>query len=143
MRIMGLDLGDKTIGVAVSDPMGWTAQAVEVIRRGEGAAREIKRLGELIAEYGVETIVLGLPKNMNGTVGDRGQKSIRYAEKIHAEFGLPVDLWDERLSTVAATRILLEADMSRAKRKKHIDKMAAAVILQGYLDARGRKAPTP
>lgn len=138
---MGLDLGDKTIGVAVSDPMGWTAQAVEVIRRGENKAGEIRRLKELIEHYGVEMIILGLPRNMNGTLGDRGRKAVEYAGMIRQELGLPVEMWDERLSTVSAERILLDAGMSRAKRKKNIDKMAAAVILQGYLDSRGRKSP--
>ncbi|MFZ5647905.1 MAG: Holliday junction resolvase RuvX [Bacillota bacterium] len=136
MRIMGLDLGEKTIGVAVSDPMGWTAQAVEVIRRNGNFDAEIKRLKELIAEYGVELILLGLPRNMDGTVGEQGKKAVDYAGIIGEKLGLPVELWDERLSTVAAGRVLLEADMSRAKRKKIIDKVAAAVILQGYLDSR-------
>jgi len=135
---MGLDLGDKTIGVAVSDPMGWTAQSIEVIRRQGSIDVEIRRLGELITEYGVELILLGLPKNMNGTVGDQGQKAIQYAGQLEERLGLPVQLWDERLSTAAAGRALLEADMSRAKRKKVIDKVAAAVILQGYLDYRGK-----
>lgn len=139
---MGLDLGDKTIGVAVSDPLGWTAQAVEVIRRGENTGGEFRRLRELIEHYGVESILLGLPKNMNGTLGEQGRKAMEYAGLIREELGLPVEMWDERLSTVSAERILLEADMSRAKRKKNIDKMAAAVILQGYLDARARKTPS-
>ena len=135
---MGLDLGDKTIGVAVSDPMGWTAQGIEVIRRQGSTEVEIKRLRELITEYGVELILLGLPKNMNGTVGEQGQKTIQYAGRLEERLGLPVQLWDERLSTAAAGRVLLEADMRRAKRKKVIDKVAAAVILQGYLDYRGK-----
>lgn len=135
---MGLDLGDKTIGVAVSDPMGWTAQAVEVIRRERNTGGEIQKLKELIDRYEVKMILLGLPKNMNGTVGERGQKAIEYASMLREKLGLPVEMWDERLSTVSATRILLEADMSRAKRKKVVDKMAAAVILQGYLDAGGK-----
>ncbi|MFZ5652651.1 MAG: Holliday junction resolvase RuvX [Bacillota bacterium] len=136
MRIMGLDLGEKTIGVAVSDPMGWTAQAVEVIRRNGNLEAEIKRLKELIAEYGVELILLGFPKNMDGSVGEQGRKAVDYAGILGEKLGLPVEMWDERLSTVAAGRMLLEADMSRAKRKKIIDKVAAAVILQGYLDSR-------
>ena len=136
MRVLCLDLGEKTIGVAVSDPMGWTAQAVEVIHRNGNLKSEIGRLQELIKEYGVELILLGLPKNMNGTVRDQGQKAMAYAAKIEERLGIPVKLWDERLSTVAAGRALLEADMSRAKRKKVIDKVAAAVILQGYLDSR-------
>lgn len=138
MRIMGLDLGDKTIGVAVSDPMGWTAQGIEVIRRQGSIDLEIRRLKELIIEYGVELILLGLPKNMNGSVGEQGQKAIQYAGQLEERLGLPVQLWDERLSTAAAGRVLLEADISRAKRKKVIDKVAAAVILQGYLDYRGK-----
>jgi len=141
MRVLGLDLGEKTIGIAVSDPMGWTAQAVEVIRRDGNVNSEIRRLQELIKEYGVELILLGLPKNMNGTVGDQGQKAMDYASMIGKKLGVPVKLWDERLSTVAAGRVLLEADMSRAKRKKIIDKVAAAVILQGYLDSRANSSP--
>lgn len=138
MRIMGLDLGDKTIGVAVSDPLGWTAQGVEVIRRDGDTVRDLKRLKELVTEYSVEQVVLGLPKNMNGTLGERGEKAKAFAQEIRQALSLPVDLWDERLSTVAAERILLEGDTSRAKRKKVIDKVAAAIILQGYLDARAK-----
>lgn len=141
MRVLCLDLGEKTIGVAVSDPMGWTAQAVEVIHRNGNLKSEIGRLQELIKEYGVELILLGLPKNMNGTVGDQGQKAMDYASMIGEKLGVPVKLWDERLSTVAAGRVLLEADMSRAKRKKIIDKVAAAVILQGYLDSMVNSSP--
>lgn len=136
MRIMGLDLGDKTIGVAISDPLGWTAQGIEVIRRDGDTDRELNRLRELVAEYGVELVVLGLPRNMNGTLGERGEKAKAFAGEIQKALSMPVELWDERLSTVAAERILLEADTSRAKRKKVIDKVAAAIILQGYLDAR-------
>lgn len=136
-----MDLGQKTIGIAVSDPMGWTAQAVEVIRRDGNVNSEIRRLQELIKEYGVELILLGLPKNMNGTVGDQGKKAMDYASMLGEKLGLPVKLWDERLSTVAAGRVLLEADMSRSKRKKNIDKVAAAVILQGYLDSRANSSP--
>jgi putative Holliday junction resolvase len=133
---MGLDLGDKNIGVAVSDPMGWTAQAVEVIRRRGEDGAELGRLKELVNEYGVEMVLVGLPKNMDGTVGDRGRKALGYAGLLRKELGVPVEMWDERLSTVSAGKILLEADMSRAKRKKVIDKTAAAIILQGYLDFR-------
>lgn len=137
MRVMGLDLGDKTIGVAVSDPLGWTAQGVEVIRRDGNRAKEMDRLKELAGTYGVEKVVLGLPRNMNGTLGERGEKSKAFALEVEKLLSLPVELWDERLSTVAAERILLEADTSRAKRKKVIDKVAAAIILQGYLDSGG------
>ncbi len=134
MRIMGLDLGDKTIGVAVSDPLGWTAQAVEVIRRSHWE-EDITRLRELAAAYGVREVVVGQPRNMDGTFGPRAQAAADFAGRLAVELGLPVRLWDERLTTVAAERTLLEADMSRARRRKVIDKMAAALLLQGYLDA--------
>ncbi len=136
---MGVDLGDKRIGIAISDPLGWTAQGVEVIRRDGNQGREMSRIKELAASYDVERVVVGLPRNMNGTLGERGEKSKVFAEKVGSLLSLPVDLWDERLSTVAAEKALLEADTSRAKRKKVIDKVAAAIILQGYLDAAGNK----
>lgn len=137
MRIMGLDVGTKTIGVAISDEMGWTAQGIETVKIDE-EKREfgLERLRQLINEYGVESIVVGLPKNMNGTIGPRGEATQKFAELIKKEFGLDVTLWDERLSTMAAERFLISADVSRAKRKKVIDKMAAVVILQGYLDSK-------
>ncbi len=134
MRIMGLDVGDKTIGVALSDPLGWTAQGLEVIRR-ETIEKDFKRLDEIIQEYQVERILVGLPKNMNATIGPQGEKVLAFVEQLKERFALPVKTWDERLSTVAAERMLIQADVSRSKRKKVIDKMAAAVILQGYLDA--------
>lgn len=132
-RIMGLDLGDRTIGVAISDELKWTAQGLEVIRR-TSPSRDLARLREIIREHEIEEIVIGLPRNMNGTYGDRAEMSLQYAEELRRETGLPVKPQDERLSTAMAQRALLEADVSRAKRKKVIDKMAAAVILQGYLD---------
>lgn len=137
MRILGLDFGEKTIGVAVSDPFGWTAQGVEIIRRdNENTLKpSIARIGEIIKEYGVEKIVLGYPKNMNNTLGPRVEKTEAFKLKLERNFKLPIILWDERLSTVAAERGLLEADLSRAKRKQVIDKMAAVFILQGYLDS--------
>lgn len=136
MRILGLDFGQKTIGVAVSDSLGWTAQGVEIIRREEeeNLKASIARIAQLCEEYGVESIVLGYPKNMNNTIGDRAKKSERFKKRLKKELGLPVKLWDERLSTVAAERDLIEADVSRAGRKEVIDKMAAVFILQGYLD---------
>lgn len=138
MRILGLDYGTKTTGVAVSDPMGWTAQGLEIIRRQEEEHLKatINRIAELCAEYKVEKIVLGLPKNMNNTVGERGEKTLLFKEKLEARLKLPVEMWDERLSTVAAENVLLEADMSRKKRKNVIDKLAATIILQNYLDAK-------
>lgn len=134
MRIMGLDVGDKTIGVALSDPLGWTAQGLEVIRR-ESIDQDLTRLGQIIQEYSVEKILVGLPKNMNATIGPQGEKVLAFVEQLKEKFDLPIKTWDERLSTVAAERMLIQADVSRSKRKKVIDKMAAAVILQGYLDA--------
>ncbi|MEH7236127.1 Holliday junction resolvase RuvX [Bacillus sp. JJ1562] len=137
MRILGLDVGSKTVGVAVSDEMGWTAQGIETIKINEERQQfGMERLGEIIKEYEVESVVIGLPKNMNGTIGPRGEASQHFANMVEENFRLPVDLWDERLSTVAAERVLLSADLSRKKRKQVIDKMAAVMILQGYLDSK-------
>ncbi|MFS0822596.1 Holliday junction resolvase RuvX [Bacillus sp. 1P02SD] len=137
MRILGLDVGSKTVGVAVSDEMGWTAQGIETIKINEERQQfGLERLGEIIKDYGVESVVIGLPKNMNGTIGPRGEASQHFANMVNEKFGLPVVLWDERLSTVAAERVLLSADVSRKKRKQVIDKMAAVMILQGYLDSK-------
>ena len=136
MRIMGLDVGSKTVGVAVSDAFGWTAQGIETIKIDE--EREefgLDRVATLIVEHEVGKIVVGLPKNMNGSIGFRGEASQHYAKLLEEKFKLPVVFWDERLTTMAAERILLEADVSRKKRKKVIDKMAAVLILQGYLDS--------
>lgn len=131
MRIMGLDFGSRTIGVAVSDALLMTAQGIKTIRR---SSKELEELGKIIEEFEVEEIILGYPKNMNGTLGPRAQETEEFAQVIEKEFALPIKLWDERLSTMGAERSLLEADLSRAKRKKVIDKMAAVFILQGYLD---------
>lgn len=135
MRIMGLDYGDKRIGVALSDAFGWTAQGAEVIeRKKEGDYLE--RIRELVRVHEVGEIVVGLPKNMNGTIGPRGQICMEFAEELRQTLSMPVHLWDERLTTVAAERTLLEADVSRRKRKQVVDKMAAAILLQNYLDSR-------
>ncbi|MDU4960622.1 MAG: Holliday junction resolvase RuvX [Sporomusaceae bacterium] len=140
MRILALDVGDKTIGVAVSDWLLLTAQGVEVIRRA-GWARDISRLRQLIDEYEADTLLIGFPKNMNGTVGPRGETTLAFAEQLKAELpGMEIRFWDERLSTVAAERSLLMADVSRAKRRQVIDKMAAVFILQGYLDRLKRES---
>ncbi|MFT4412738.1 Holliday junction resolvase RuvX [Fredinandcohnia humi] len=137
MRVLGLDVGSKTIGVAVSDEMGWTAQGIETIKINEERQQfGLERLGEIIKQFEVESVVIGLPKNMNGTIGPRGEASQHFAQLVTKRFGLPVVLWDERLSTVAAERVLLSADVSRKKRKQVIDKMAAVMILQGYLDSK-------
>lgn len=137
-RLMGLDYGDKTIGVAVSDEFGWTAQAVEVIRRRK-PEDDAERLRQLAQQYEVTGIVVGFPKNMNNTIGPRGELSLAFAEALRDTLGLPVAMWDERLSTAAAQRTLLEADVSRKKRKQVVDKMAAAVILQNYLDSKSNR----
>ncbi|CEP67288.1 Resolvase, holliday junction-type, YqgF-like [Moorella glycerini] len=137
MRIMGLDVGSKTIGVAVSDPLGWTAQGVTTIRRKSKAA-DVDALKQLVARYGVEEVVVGLPRNMNGTFGPRAEEARAFAARLEAELGLPVHLYDERLTTVAADKILLEADLSRRRRRAVVDQVAASIILQGYLDRRGQ-----
>lgn len=136
MRVLGLDVGSKTVGVAVSDELGWTAQGIETVPINEEKQKfGFDRIGEIIHEYGVEKIIVGFPKNMNNTVGPRGEASIAYADHLKQLFNVPVVLWDERLTTMAAERVLLEADVSRKKRKKVIDKMAAMMILQGFLDS--------
>lgn len=136
MRVMGLDVGSKTVGVAISDPLGFTAQGVEIIKIDEEAEEfGFDRLGKLVKEYKVEKFVVGLPKNMNNTEGPRVEASKAYGDKIKEIFGIPVDYQDERLTTVQAERMLVEqADVSRGKRKKVIDKLAAQLILQNYLD---------
>ena len=138
MRIMGLDYGSKTIGVAVSDPMGLTAQGLEIIRREEEnkLRKSLRRIEELAKEYQVEEIVLGFPKNMNNTIGERSEKSLQLKETLERRLGLPVIMWDERLTTVEADRTLIEAGVRRENRKKYVDMIAAVFILQGYLDAK-------
>ena len=136
MRIMGLDVGSKTVGIAISDSLGWTAQGIETIKIDEAVGSfGMKRVKQLAEEYEVTKFVVGYPKNMNNTIGPRGEASEQYAEKLREKFGFPVVLWDERLTTMAAERVLIEADVSRKKRKTVIDKMAAIMILQGYLDS--------
>lgn len=136
MRIMGLDVGSKTVGVAISDPLGFTAQGVEIIQIDEEAGEfGFERLGELVKQYNVDKFVVGLPKNMNNTEGPRVKASKAYGDQIKELFNIPVDYQDERLTTVQAERMLVEqADVSRGKRKKVIDKLAAQLILQNYLD---------
>ena len=136
MRTMGLDVGSKTVGVAVSDPLGWTAQGVEIIKIDEeNGVFGIERVAELVKEYQVSQFVVGLPKNMNNTIGPRAEASMTYGDLLKEEFGLPIVYQDERLTTVQAERMLVEqANTSRAKRKKVIDKLAAVMILQNYLD---------
>ena len=132
-RIMGLDVGDKTIGVAVSDLMGLTAQGVKTIKR-VGKKKDIEALKEIIKERQVNKIVSGLPKNMNGTLGPQGEKVIKFCELLEEEAGIKIEYWDERLSTVAAERTLIQGNVRRENRKGVIDMVAAVIILQGYLD---------
>ena len=136
MRIMGLDYGTKTVGVAVSDPLGITAQAVETITRKEEnkLRKTCARIEALIAEYGVERIVLGFPKHMNNDIGERAEKALEFRDMLARRTGLEVVMWDERLTTVSAERTLMESGVRRENRKQHIDQIAAVFILQGYLD---------
>lgn len=136
MRSMSLDVGTRTIGIAVSDLLGMIAGGVETIKR-TSPERDFERIGQLIKEHEVDTLVVGYPKNMNGTIGERAQSCEAMAEELRQRFdGIKVVLWDERLSTVAAEKVLVDADLRRKKRKKVIDMMAAVVILQNYLDSR-------
>lgn len=136
MRIMGLDFGSKTVGVAMSDPLLITAQGLEIIRRKEEnkLRQTLARIEALIVEYQVEKIVLGLPKNMNDSQGERAEKTEEFREMLIRRTGLEVVLWDERLTTVAADRIMMEAGVRRENRKEYVDSIAASLILQGYLD---------
>ncbi|SHE50559.1 putative holliday junction resolvase [Caldanaerobius fijiensis DSM 17918] len=133
MRILGMDVGDKTIGLAISDPLGITAQGLMTIKRSS-IENDIERIKEIIKEYGVESIVIGMPKNMNNTIGPRAKIVIEFAQKLKNKTDINCEFYDERLTTVEAERVLLQSDMSRKKRKKVIDKMAAVLILQSYLD---------
>jgi putative holliday junction resolvase len=137
MRIMGLDYGSKTVGVAISDALQITAQGIEIIRRQQEnkLRRTLARIEELAVEYEVEKIVLGLPKNMNDTMGERAEKSLAFQEMLERRTGLPVEMWDERLTTVAADKAMMEAGIRRENRKEYVDKIAAVLILQGYLDS--------
>ena len=135
---MGLDVGQKRIGVSISDELGWTAQGVEVIRRTGSLQADLHRLAELIRRFEVGQVIVGLPKNMNCSIGEMGKECQRFARQLEKAFDLPVKLWDERLSTRSAERVLVQAEVSRRKRKQAIDKMAATLILQSYLDAQNR-----
>lgn len=141
MRIMGLDFGARTVGVAICDPLGLTAQGIETItRKQENKLRQtLARIEELIEEYKVEKIVLGFPKHMNNDVGERAEKTLEFKEMLERRTGLLVELWDERLTTVSAERVLIETNVRRENRKQYIDKIAAVFILQGYLDSIGMR----
>lgn len=136
MRIIGLDFGSKTIGVAISDSLLITAQGIEIIRRNtENKLRQtLARIEELIVEYEVDEIVLGFPKNMNDSIGERAEKSLAFKDMLERRTGLKVTMWDERLTTVAADNAMIEAGIRRENRKNYVDQMAAVLILQGYLD---------
>ena len=140
MRIMGLDYGTKTVGVAISDPLGITAQAVETIeRKTENKLRQtLARIETLAKEYEVEKFVLGFPKHMNNDIGERAEKALEFGEMLRRRTGLEVVMWDERLTTVAANRTLIEGGVRRENRKDYVDMLAAVYILQGYLDSRER-----
>ena len=141
MRIMGLDFGSKTVGVAISDPLLLTAQGIETIERKEEnkLRKTLARIEELIVAYEVEEIVLGLPLHMDDSVGVRAEMTMEFKEKLERRTGLPVVLWDERLTTVAAERVMIEAGIRREHRKEHVDRIAACFILQGYLDKRNMR----
>ena len=136
MRIMGLDYGSKTVGVAVSDALGLTAQGIEIVRRkSENKLRQtLARIEEIAKEYGVEKIVRGFPKHMNNDIGERAEKSLEFKEMLERRTGLPVVMWDERLTTVEADRTMMETGIRRENRKEYVDMIAAVFILQGYLD---------
>jgi putative Holliday junction resolvase len=142
VRILGLDIGSKRIGVALSDMLCITAQALETIESKDTQA-DIRKIRELVDANQVDEIVVGVPYNMNGSEGPQAEKVKAFIQELAERIDVPVREWDERLSTVAAERVLLEADMSRAKRRKVIDKVAAAIILQGYLDHRQEELPIP
>jgi len=137
MRVVGLDVGTKRIGVAVSDPMGWTAQGYGVLQRR--GPKTLEALCRIVQEVGAEEVVVGLPRRTDGTLGDEAREVMKFAEHLKEVLKLPVVFWDERFSTAEAERILLMADQSRRKRRKVIDKLAAVIILQGYLDSRREK----
>jgi len=133
-RIMGLDVGEKTIGIALSDELGFTAQPFQTLKRlGDG--EDLRAIRVLLEEREISMVVVGLPRNMDGSMGRQARRVAAFADKIETVLDIPVVHWDERLSTVAAERVLIQADLSRAKRKEHVDKLAAAIILQGYLDS--------
>lgn len=136
MRIMGLDYGSKTVGVAISDPLLLTAQPIEIIRRESEnkLRRTLARIEELIKEYEISEIVLGLPKNMDNSLGERAQKSLDFKEMIERRTGIKCNMWDERLTTVSANKAMIEAGIRRENRGKYVDSIAAVFILQGFLD---------
>ena len=137
MRIIGIDYGDKRIGIAISDPLGFTAQGVAVVGKGVTFDEDIKELKKIIKKYeGVDEILIGLPKTMAGQIGIQAEKVLKFQEALKSAFKIPINTWDERLTTVQAERTLMEAGLSGKKRRKIVDKSAAAYILQSYLDSK-------
>jgi RNAse H-fold protein YqgF len=135
MRILGIDYGDSRIGIAVSDPLGWTAQGLETLEWRDNIKKPIDRILELVRSYGAEKIIIGFPKNMNGTIGPRGEKTQQFIDLLSQETPIGIIKWDERLTTVAASRTMHELGMKTSKKKKVVDQIAAVFILQGYLDS--------
>jgi putative Holliday junction resolvase len=135
LRILGIDYGDSRIGVAVSDPFGWTAQGIESISAKNGMESVFARIGEIINQYQPEKIIVGFPFNMNGTIGPRGEKTNEFIKEIEGKFKIPVQKWDERLTTVAAQKLMIETNTKKTKKRSLIDTIAATYILQGYLDS--------
>lgn len=135
MRIMGIDFGDSRIGIAMSDPLGWTAQGIETIKWSGGMRKPAERVRQLAAEYGAEKIVVGFPRNMNGTIGPRGERTQEFIDILSEYTGAVIVKWDERLTTVAANRTMHEVGMKTSKKKQVVDQIAAVFILQGYLDS--------
>lgn len=138
MRILGIDYGDNRTGLAISDPLGWTAQGLETIETKNGLEKLLEKIEKIIQEYKVEKIVVGFPLNMNGSVGEQGKKTDEFIKIIKDKFGLPVIKWDERLTTVAAQKIMIESNVKKRERKKVVDTISASYILQGYLDSINR-----
>lgn len=136
--MLGLDVGEQRIGVALSDPLGWTAQGLGTVKRSGDIEQDVAEIAKLIAEHEVRKVVVGLPKNMNGTLGPQAERVQEFANNLGKKASVQVEFWDERLTTVAAERTLLTADVSRKKRKQVIDKLAAVVILQNYLDSKSK-----
>ena len=134
MRILGLDVGTKRIGIAISDELGWTAQGVKTLHRRDGES-DLREIRDITEQYGVEKIVVGLPRNMDGSLGPQAEMTLEFVQEMREILGVPIITWDERLSTVEATKMLIRADLSRKKRKQKVDMTAAVLILQSYLDS--------
>jgi putative Holliday junction resolvase len=138
MRILGIDIGTKRIGIAISDELGWTAQGIKTLHRSHGES-DLGEIRDIVREYGVEKIVVGLPRNMNGSLGPQAEMALGFVEELKEILDVPIITWDERLSTVEATKMFIRADLSRKKRKRKVDMTAAILILQSYLDSLSRK----